>query len=277
MRILVTGAAGQLGHELVRVLDGHELTATDLAELDVGDPSAVDAAFDAVRPDAVVNTAAWTAVDQCEADPMRAYRDNAWSVRLLARACRRTGAHLVTMSTDYVFDGTKTEPYHEWDRPNPRSVYGASKLAGEREAGPEATVVRTSWLSGAVGHNMVDTILRLLAEDAPLRFVDDQIGHPTFTSDLAPVVATLALERMSGVHHVTNHGAVSWYEFARAVVDAAGGDPDRVEPVATADLEPSRPAHRPANSRLDNAALRMAGMNELRDFREPLAELVAGR
>ena len=273
MRILLTGAGGQLGTDLVAALADHDLTAFNHTDLDIGDMAAVDLAIESVRPDVVVNAAAWTAVDACESDPARAYRDNAFAVRLLADGCRRTGAHLATISTDYVFDGTKVEAYHEWDIPNPQSVYGASKLAGEAEAGPDATIVRTSWVCGEHGPNMVKTILALLAERPTLSFVDDQVGHPTFTADLAPVVAELALGRRRGVYHVTNQGAVSWYGFARAVAEAAGADPDRVEPINSAAMP--RPAPRPKNSRLDNAALRLAGMDPLRDFHEPLAELVA--
>ena len=273
MRILLTGAGGQLGTDLVAALAGHDLTALNHADLDIGDMAAVDLAIESVRPDIVVNAAAWTAVDACESDPARAYRDNAFAVRLLADGCRRTGAHLATISTDYVFDGTKVEAYHEWDIPNPQSVYGASKLAGEAEAGPDATIVRTSWVCGEHGPNMVKTILGLLGERPTLSFVDDQVGHPTFTADLAPVVAELALGRRRGVYHVTNQGAVSWYGFARAVAEAAGADPDRVEPIKSAAIP--RPAPRPKNSRLDNAALRLAGMDPLRDYHEPLRELVA--
>jgi dTDP-4-dehydrorhamnose reductase len=272
VKLLLTGAGGQLGHDLVSVLGSHDLTAVGHADLDIGDPAAVEAALEAIRPDVVVNAAGWTEVDACESDQRRAFRDNAFAVRLLAHGCRRNGAHLVTISTDYVFDGTKDDAYHEWDVPNPRSVYGASKLAGEREAGPEATIVRTSWLCGEHGPNMVKTILRLLAEQPTLRFVEDQIGHPTFTSDLALVVADLAVQRRAGVYHVTNQGAVSWYEFARAVAAEVGADPDRIEPVTTAEVP--RPATRPANSRLDNLALELVGMDRLRDFREPLSELI---
>ena len=204
MKILLTGAGGQLGTDLVPVLDAHELVAVHHSDLDVGDAEAVDLAVSSIGPEVVINAAAWTEVDACESDPSRAYRDNAFSVRLLADACGRVGAHLVTISTDYVFDGTKDEPYHEWDVPNPRSVYGTSKLAGEREAGPRATIVRTSWMSGAGGPNMVKTILGLLDDHPILRFVDDQVGHPTFSADLAPVVAELAVQKRSGVYHVTN-------------------------------------------------------------------------
>jgi dTDP-4-dehydrorhamnose reductase len=154
-------------------------------------------------------------------------------------------------------------------------VYGASKLAGEIEAGPAATVVRTSWVCGAHGNNMVKTVLRLVREQSNLSFVDDQRGCPTFTSDLAPMVRRLAVERRTGLHHVTNQGAVSWFEFVREIVAETGRDPEMVRPIATADLDPPRPAPRPANSVLDNAALRLAGVPLLRHHREPLRELVA--
>lgn len=276
MRILVTGSDGQLGTELVRCCEaaGDELLAVNRSVLDVTDRDQVHQVVGAWRPHAVVNAAAYTAVDACESDPDTAHAVNALGVRWLAEAARRRGAHLVHVSTDYVFDGTKAGPYTEWDPPNPRSVYGASKLAGEREAGPDATIVRTSWVCGAAGPNMVKTVLRLAAERPALAFVDDQVGHPTFTADLAPMLRRLAVERRSGVHHVTNQGAVSWFEFARSVVALAGRDPAMVTPIATADLQPPRPAPRPANSVLDNAALRLGGVPLLRDHREPLAELV---
>ena len=277
MRVLVTGAGGQLGRDVAIACEaaGDEVVACDHATLDVADRDAVLGTILSTAPDAVIHCGAWTAVDACEADPDRAYAVNALGTRWVADACRRGGAHLTYVSTDYVFDGTKDGPYLEWDAPNPQSVYGASKLGGEREVGPEAAIVRTSWVCGEYGANMVKTILRLAGEHPTLSFVDDQRGHPSFCADLAPVLRRLALDRRTGVHHVTNAGAVSWFEFARAVLDAAGDDPDRVSPIATADLQPARPAPRPANSVLDNAALRLSGLPPLRDFREPLAELVA--
>ena len=283
MRLLVTGAGGQLGHDLVRVAAaaGDDVVGADHATLDVTDRDAVLGAITTWRPDAVVHGAAWTAVDACEDDPERAFATNAVAVRWVAEGCHRVGAHLVHVSTDYVFDGTLDRPYHEWDRPNPRSVYGASKLAGEGEAlalGPDAAVVRTSWLCGAAGSNVVEKVLgaagRLERPDR-LAFVDDQRGCPTFTADLAPVLRRLAVDRRSGMLHVTNQGVVSWYEFAREILAAAGHDPDLVRPISTAELDPPRPAPRPANSALDNAVLRAAGLPLLRDFREPLAELIA--
>lgn len=277
MRVLVTGSTGQLGADLVAHCEkkGDDVIAADRSRLDIGERSAVHGAISMLRPDVVVNTAAWTAVDACESDVDRAYRVNALGPRFLREACADAGAFLVHISTDYVFDGTADRPYHEWDVPNPASVYGASKLAGEHEVGPDATVIRTSWVCGAHGNNMVKTILRLLERQTRLSFVDDQRGCPTFTADLAPMVRRLAVERRLGVHHVTNQGEVSWYEFVREVVAEAGRDPAMVEPITTADLDPPRPAPRPANSVLDNAALRVAGIPLLRHHADPLRELVA--
>ncbi len=200
MRVLVTGAGGQLGRDVVLACGGagDDVVACTHAELDVTDRDAVLGAVLSVRPHAVIHAAAWTAVDDCEADLERAYASNALAVRWVAEACRRADAHLVHLSTDYVFSGAKSGPYVEWDEPDPLSAYGRSKLAGEREAGPEATIVRTSWVCGEHGANMVKTILRLAGEHDQLTFVDDQRGHPTFTADLAPMLRRLALDRRAG-------------------------------------------------------------------------------
>ena len=280
MRILVTGGAGQLGRELsdLCVAKGDRVTTLDRSSVDVTDRSAVWQAVTTLRPQVVVNCAAYTAVDACEGNPELADAVNGFAVRWIAEACHAVGAHLVHVSTDYVFDGTLDRPYHEHDTPNPQSAYGRSKLIGEREAlalGPSATVVRTSWVCGAHGNNMVKTIMRLARGNPSLSFVSDQVGHPTFTADLAPVLRRIALERLSGVVHATNQVACSWYRFATEVVGAMGLDPEMVHPITTAELQPPRPAPRPANSVLDNAALRAAGFAPLRDHREPLAELVA--
>jgi dTDP-4-dehydrorhamnose reductase len=275
VKVLVTGAGGQVGTELLAAFAGHEVVGVTHDRLDVGDREAVLAVVSAEAPDAVVHAAAWTAVDACEADPDRALRVNALGSRHVVEAARRVGARVCYLSTDYVFDGTKAEPYDEWDGPAPRSAYGKSKLGGEQSLGADDTIVRTSWVCGRYGPNMVATILRLAAEPGPLRFVDDQRGHPTFADDLATMVARLVLEERPGLFHVTNQGAVSWFEFAGAVLAASGDDPGRVEPIATTDLDPPRPAPRPANSVLDNAALRLSGIDLLDHYETPLSRLVA--
>jgi dTDP-4-dehydrorhamnose reductase len=295
MRLVITGGLGQLGRELLAVFAAgghHEIVAADvepviaaagsevpagveLVAADITDRDAVVGLVSSVRPDAVVHPAAFTAVDRCESEVETAYRVNVMGTRHVAEAARRVDAQVLYLSTDYVFDGTKAEPYLEWDPTNPQSVYGRTKLAGERELDPGSTIVRTSWVCGFHGQNMVKTILRLADQHDTLSFVDDQRGHPTFAADLAAMIGRLIIDRRPGTFHVTNQGAVSWYEFARAVLEASGQDPERVKPISTADLDPPRPAPRPANSVLDNAALRMSDLPALRDFREPLAEVVA--
>ncbi|MEP6660605.1 MAG: dTDP-4-dehydrorhamnose reductase [Acidimicrobiales bacterium] len=279
MRVLITGAAGQLGREVVMTCEqaGDVVTACDHAMLDVTDRDAVLGSVATARPDAVIHTAAWTAVDACESDPERAFRDNALAVRWVAEAGRRFGVHLVHLSTDYVFAGDRVGAYRESDEPAPRSEYGRSKRAGELEAltgAPGATVVRASWVCGEHGANMVKTVLRLAGEREELAFVDDQRGHPTFTADLAPMLRRLAVDRVPGLIHVTNQRAVSWFEFAREVMAAAGHDPERVRPIPTSALIPPRPAVRPANGALDNAVLRALGYPLLDDFAVPLKALV---
>jgi dTDP-4-dehydrorhamnose reductase len=277
MRILVTGAGGQMGRELVSAFRDHDVISADHATLDVSDRDQVLAAFTSTAPDAIVHAAAWTAVDDCEADPDRAFAVNALGTRHVAEAADRVGARVCYLSTDYVFDGEQLDPYTEWDVPNPCSVYGKSKLAGEHELAPlaDTIVVRHSWVCGRHGPNMVKTVLRLAAEHDRLRFVDDQRGHPTFADDAAGMVRRLVVERRTGTFHVTNQGAVSWFEFARAVLEAAGQDPGRVEPIKTEELDPPRPAPRPANSVLDNAALRLSGIPLLPHHRDALDRLVA--
>jgi dTDP-4-dehydrorhamnose reductase len=277
VKVLVTGAGGQLGREVVREIStrsNYEAVGFDHESLDVTDRDEVFAAIADTRPGAVVNCAAWTAVDACESDPTRAFVANSFSVRHLAEACRRFGGHLCHVSTDYVFNGEKPTPYHEWDVPDPRSVYGASKLAGEREAGPDATIVRTAWVYGEHGSNMVKTVLRLAAEHPGLQFVSDQHGSPTHAGDLAAVIARLIIDERPGVFHVTNQGATTWFGLARAVLAAAGEDPERVSAIATADLDPPRPAPRPANSVLANTALEASGLELPRPWQDAVAELV---
>ena len=276
MKILITGANGQLGHELVRaaIASGHKVTATSHETLDITKKSDVDAAIKAAQPDVVIHAAAWTAVDACESDPNKALLVNGTATKYIADAAHAVGAHVVYISTDYVFDGSKTSAYDEGDATNPQSVYGSSKLAGERALGATDAIVRISWVCGFYGGNMVKTILRL-AEQPQLKFVDDQIGNPTFADDAAEMIVRIATEKRSGTWHVTNQGEVSWYEFAREVLIAGGFDADKVIPIKTHELQPPRPATRPFNSVLNNGSLKRAGIELLPDFRVPLARLVS--
>ena len=304
-RVLLTGGNGQLGRDVREVLAGavpdggvpagllggtllpavehgdFEVLSTDIDNLDLVDRAAVRDAVEGFRPDLILHGGAFTAVDACESDPDSAYAVNALGTRHMAEAAASVGAHIVYVSTDYVFDGGADRPYVEWDLPNPQSVYGRSKLGGEQEirslAGASGTIVRTAWVSGAHGANMVRTVLRLAAAsaDGVLRFVDDQHGCPTFTADLARAIVRLGIDRRPGTFHVTNQGETTWFGFVRATLVAAGHDPARVEPITTAELDPPRPAPRPANSRLDNAALRLSGLPAMPPWEDALARLVA--
>ena len=281
MRVLLTGSDGQLGRELEDLLaqsPHHEVLAVDLPDLDISDRERTLQVCGEWAPEVIINAAAFTAVDACETHVDKAFAVNALGPRNLAEGARLAGAHLVHVSTDYVFDGQSVSPYVEWDEPRPMSVYGRSKLAGEREVFsllPGATVVRTSWVCSRYGSNMVKTALRLSGGNGPLRFVDDQRGCPTFADELATMLVRLAAARMPGLFHATNQGPTTWYGFVRDILTAAGGDADRVEPIKTADLDPARyPAPRPANSVLDNAVLRLFGIPLLADYHEPLERAV---
>jgi len=274
VKILVTGAGGQVGRELVDALSPHDVVACTHEQLDTGDRDAVLGAVTSLHPDAIAHCAAWTNVDGCESDHDRAFRDNALASRNVMDAARRVGAYVVALSTDYVFDGEKDTAYHEWDTPNPISIYGESKLAGEFEIDPDCAVVRTSWVCGRHGSNAVKTILRLASQPGKLQFVTDQRGSPTIVSDLVVALRAFIVDRLPGTWHVTNQGALTWFELARVVLTAAGDDPGRVEAITSAELDPPRPAARPANSELENRALRLAGRPLLPHYRDSLDQLV---
>jgi dTDP-4-dehydrorhamnose reductase len=286
MRLLVTGGAGQLGRDLVAAAARAGITrihAPGSAELDVTDPVAVSQAVEAASVDSrlvVINAAAYTAVDAAEGDgAQRAHAVNADGPAHLARACAVHRAHLVQVSTDYVFAGDGAGP-HQVDAPTvPGTVYGRTKLAGERavlSSGASAHVVRTAWLYGAHGGNFVRTVAGLAAHRDTVRVVDDQRGHPTWTADLADGLIALALaaDRVPfGVLHCVNADSTTWFELARAVFTEIGADPDRVRPCSTAEFP--RPAPRPANSVLDTTGWAAAGLPELRHWRQALRAAVA--
>ena len=285
MRVLVTGASGQVGSEVVAEVERRnalsskrrpiEVIAAGHDALDVTRRDQVMEAFYAFAPEVVIHLAAFTAVDRCEQERDLAYGVNALGTRNVVEAARRSGARVAYVSTDYVFDGELDRPYNEWDGTRPISVYGASKLAGEDELDSGDLIVRTSWVVGRVGSNFVKTVIRMSREGMPLRFVDDQRGCPTIASDLAPMLLTLALEGWRGRVHVTNQGPTSWFGFAREIVEFAGGDRESVEAISTAELDPPRPASRPKNSVLDNSVLRLSGAELLPDWRESAGKLVA--
>ena len=250
MRVLVTGAAGMLGSDVAAAAGaaGHDVVALGRAELDVADDASVARAFREHAPDAVVNCAAWTDVDGAEAAEAEATEINGAAAGRVARAAAAGGAHLVHVSSDYVFDGRAREPYTEGSPTRPLSAYGRSKLAGERAVAagaPDAAVVRSSWLFGPHGGNFVATMLRLGATRDEVTVVDDQVGCPTYTGHLAPALVRVAEQRLPGVLHVAGAGACSWWDLARAAFARSGLDCE-VRRGSTADL--GRPAPRPAFS-----------------------------
>lgn len=278
MRFLVTGAGGQLGRELVGLLesdDAAEVVGASHDTLPVDDRHRVDDVMARVRPDAVLHVGALTDVDRCEREPGTARAVNETGTANVATAATRIGAHLVYVSTDYVFDGTASRPYRETDPTGPLSVYGATKLAGERACPASATVVRTAWVAGRHGRNFVAAVLELAGKPGPLRIVDDQRSSPTFTADLAPAIVALSKDRRAGVFHVSNAGEASRFELTRETLRLAGLDPARVSPISTAELVPPRPARRPTYSALDNGRFRDAGYSPLPPWQDALARLVA--
>ncbi|MGZ4120454.1 MAG: dTDP-4-dehydrorhamnose reductase [Actinomycetota bacterium] len=275
MRVLVTGAGGQLGADLGARLRGHETVLLDHDALDVTDAIAAEGVLRAADPEIVIHAAAMTNVDGCENDPGRAHLVNVTGTRNIAGACEN--AFLIVVSTDYVFDGTAARAYVETDPANPIQVYGRTKLEGEQAAREETdrlAIVRTAWLygarlaSGAAARNFVVSILRTSAR-GPLDVVDDQVGSPTWTGDLAAAIAKLAEARAPGTYHVANGGAVSRFEFARAIVEGSGRDPGLVRAVSTA-AAPPRPAARPAYAPLDGPAWRSAGFEPLPSWSDSL-------
>jgi dTDP-4-dehydrorhamnose reductase len=275
MRILITGANGQLGAELMRELAGRaDVVGGVRPEFDIAAPDCA-ARVASVGPAWVLHAAAATDVDGCERDPASAMAVNAEGTRRVAEGCRRAQARMLYVSTDFVFDGSKASPYTETDTPAPLSVYGHSKLAGEnavREVAPRWAIVRTAWLFGAHGRNFVKTILDKAAAGETLRVVDDQVGSPTYARDLAAALGRLVRRDLAGVYHLTNGGVCSWYEFAREIIRQSGLDGVRVLPIGSHEL--GRAARRPAYSALANAAWEAAGEPRLRPWPEALADML---
>ncbi|MDF5755002.1 dTDP-4-dehydrorhamnose reductase [Spongiactinospora sp. TRM90649] len=279
MRWLVTGGHGMLGTDLVELLRGGPMNETGYEtvpetvaapardELDVCDPRAVAAAVEEHKPDVVVNCAGWTAVDAAEGHEAEARAVNGDAVASLAAVCAHYGARLIQISTDYVFDGTASEPYPEGHPVSPVNAYGRGKLAGERAALAQGHhVVRTAWLYGAHGRNFVRTMMRLAAERDHVTVVDDQIGQPTWTGDLVAQLVRLArADAPPGVYHGTNAGRTTWHGFAREIFAALGADPDRVRPIGSERFP--LPARRPAFGVLGHEGWARAGLSPMRDWR----------
>lgn len=256
---------------------GYEVFPRPRSDLDVTDPMAVARAFREVRPQIVVNCAAFTRVDACETDP-RARPVNSEAVVTLAAECDLHGARLVQVSTDFVFDGTKGEPYLESDEPAPLSAYGRDKRAGEEAALrlPTALVVRASWLFGRSGWNFIEAILKQAEQGKrEITVVDDQRGRPTSTTDLSEAIRSLLAAGATGIFHFANRGAVTWFDYAVEILNLAGRPDVQVLPTTSAAL--ARPVPRPAYSVLDTSKYEGSTGRTIRHFREPLVEYLAGR
>lgn len=281
MKVLVTGAKGMLGRDLTPILekDGHEVIPTDIEELDITRFDSLFQMTKDIHPDVVVNCAAYTNVDKAEEEPEKAFRINGLGVRNLALVCRDLDIELCHVSTDYVFDGTKKEPYKPDDPPNPINTYGKSKLAGEnavRERLKKFYIVRTSWLYGKYGKNFVSTILDLAKTRKELKVVDDQRGSPTWTVSLSRVIESLIQTQMYGIYHATDKTdkGISWYEFAREISLLSSL---QTKVIRTSTSEFPCLAKRPENSVLDLAAIESVLNKSLPSWRESLLGFLKAR
>ncbi|MCL6588993.1 MAG: dTDP-4-dehydrorhamnose reductase [Firmicutes bacterium] len=261
MKIVITGSKGQLGNSLREILADDELYLVDLPELNLISYQATMKYISQVQPEVVIHCAAKTHVDDCELKPDEAYAANVMATKNVVNACQAIDAALVYVSTDYVFDGRGNQPYREYDRCNPQSVYGKTKWQGEeivKMGLRRFYIARTAWLFGDVGHNFVRTILKLAGEKDLLKIVNDQFGCPTYAFDLAEAIHQLIRTKSYGIYHITNEGNCSWFEFTQQILDQAGIKGVKVEPITTEEL--NRPALRPKYSILAKDALKNLGI-----------------
>jgi dTDP-4-dehydrorhamnose reductase len=284
-RILVIGAQGMLGRDLVEVLGSSfrenrdlewEVFGWDIDDIDIQVEKDTIERIEDLKPDIVINLAAYTDVDGCESEREKAFAINAEGMRHVALGAMRRGAKVIYLSTDYVFDGKKGKPYLENDPPAPLSVYGHSKLKGEeyvRQLSENGLIIRTQWLYGKYGKNFVSTILRLAKEKEVLSIVDDQVGSPTYTRDLSRVISRLIQKDIHGIFHVVNQDICSWYDFARAILEFSGLQGVKVLPISSEIL--GRPAPRPFYSALDTRKLKVEAGLTLRPWKEALKEYLA--
>lgn len=276
MKIMITGAGGQLSHDLIRVLSPvHDVYAYSKQALDITDFAQMQQQMQSLRPDAVIHGAAYTKVDQAESEPYTVFRVNAIGTRNVAVCARAVNAKLVYISSDYVFDGKKDTPYTEWDQPKPISVYGTSKYAGEqmvRSFHDKYYVLRTAWLYGIHGHNFVKTMLNLATKQSAIYGAIDQFGSPTYCRDLALFIRSLLETELYGLYHAANLGSCSRYEFAEAILQASGVRDIQVVKTEMSSFELK--ASRPRNTSLDDWAIRMSGLPRFRDWREALLHFI---
>ena len=274
MRIMLVGELGQLGIDLkIALFELHEVIGFDINSLDITKFNETINTVNSMKPDLIINCAAYTNVDACEENIDLAYKVNAIGARNLAVAALETNSKLLHISTDFVFDGCTDKPYLEFDTPNPLSIYGKSKLAGEdliRQICPRHYILRSAWLYGKNGNNFVKTILKLGQEKKKVRVVDDQIGSPTFTKDLISAITEVIKTDAYGTYHVTNDGHCSWYEFTKKIFEYAGLQGIEVLPISTEEL--GRPAKRPQYSVLRNFMLEAQFNYKMRNWEDALKD-----
>jgi len=279
VKALVLGARGMLGQDLVKILaPEYEIIPWDLAEIDITREKETLEKIVKVRPQVIINCAAYTNVDQCETHRDQAFLVNAEGTKHVALASYTVKARFVHLSTDYVFDGTASIPYREDNSPNPMSVYGQSKLQGEiyvRKIGGDHLIIRTAWLYGPRGKNFVEAILSQAAEGKQIRVVNDQQGSPTFTRDLSQAIKGLLPMTEQGIFHLTNSGSCTWFEFALHILEESGFKGNEVRPISSKEL--GRPAKRPAYSILDNSRYEQISENKMRSWQEALKEYFNSR
>jgi dTDP-4-dehydrorhamnose reductase len=274
MRIVITGARGMLGSQVIKTLSQNsswEIIGADREEFDITDKEDSFHGIYPIRPDVVIHTAAYTDVDGCEQDKEMAYAVNGMSSRYIALACRESKAKMIYISTDYIFNGKKMKPYVPGDSPDPLNEYGQSKLLGElhiRELLDNYLIIRTAWLFGPGGKNFVKTILEITDRGKNLKVVDDQIGSPTYTLDLAEAIGHLIQKQARGTVHVTNRGFCSWFQLAREILRQTGRDKVEIIPISSSEMD--RPARRPPYSVLDTSAYIKLTQNVLPSWQEAL-------
>ena len=277
MKVLVTGVKGQLGYDVVKDLEkrGHQPIGVDRDEMDLMDNEAIRTFIMNLKPEAIIHCAAYTAVDKAEEEVETCYQINAESVKVISECAKELDVKLIYISTDYVFDGTKEGEYVETDLPNPINVYGASKLKGEQYVQTlleKYYIVRISWVFGVNGNNFIKTMRRLGSERDELNIINDQVGSPTYTADLAPLLVDMMETDKYGVYHATNEGTCSWYEFANEIFKQSKIDVN-INPITT-DQYPTA-AKRPINSRMSKEKLKENGFNALPTWQDALVSYIS--
>lgn len=277
MKILVTGSNGMLGSDIVKIFEkDHEVFGVTKQDFDITDINASIEYIKNIKPDVIIHCAAYTNVDGCESNIDIAYTVNALGTRNIAITCNEVNASMVYISSDYVYDGNKNSPYYEYDIPNPMSVYGKSKLEGEnfvKSLCKKHYIVRTSWLFGKNGNNFIKTMLNLAKDKKIISVVNDQVGSPTYTEDLAKALLQLISKPAYGTYHITNEDFCSWYDLTKYIFEVANVTGVKVIPITTEEL--NRLAPRPKNSRLEKFYLRLNKYNVLRSYKDAVREYIS--